>query len=107
MWFIFPQLALLSRSATARYYGIAGLEEARAYLAHPVLGPRLRQAAVAMLGNVGRPPEAVLGPVDSLKLKSSMTLFEAAGGDPVFARLLQAFYGGQRCERTQAAVRGR
>lgn len=105
MWFIFPQLALMGRSATAKYYGIADLEEARAYLAHAVLGPRLHQAAEAMLGNAGRPPEAILGPVDALKLKSSMTLFEAAGGDPVFARVLEAFYGGQRCDRTQAAVR--
>ena len=96
MWWIFPQLAALGRSGTAKAYGIADLEEARAYLAHPVLGPRLVEAARAMLGNAGQRPEAVLGGIDAMKLRSSMTLFAAVpGADPVFGEVLEAFYGGE------------
>ncbi|AXC49127.1 DUF1810 domain-containing protein [Paracoccus suum] len=104
MWFIFPQLAALGRSSTAKHYGIAGLAEARDYLADPVLGERLRQAATAMLANRGTPPEAVLGQVDALKLRSSATLFAAAGGGEVFQELLDEFYGGQPCPLTQQAL---
>lgn len=93
MWFVFPQLRGLGRSATADFYGIASLEEARRYLAHPVLGPRLREAAEALLSHAGTPPEAILGGVDAMKLRSSMTLFERAGEGP-FAAVLDAFYGG-------------
>ena len=96
MWFVFPQLAGLGRSETARFYGIAGLAEARAYLAHPVLGPRLGECTVAILGHAGQPADAILGGIDALKLCCSMTLFEAAGGDPVFAACLDAFHGGHR-----------
>ncbi len=97
MWWIFPQLAALGRSGTAKAYGIADLEEARAYLAHPVLGPRLVEAARAMLGNAGQRPEAVLGGIDAMKLRSSMTLFAAVpGADPVFEEVLEAFHGGER-----------
>ena len=96
MWWTFPQLAALGRSGTAKAYGIADLEEARAYLAHPVLGPRLVEAARAMLGNAGQRPEAVLGGIDAMKLRSSMTLFAAVpGADPVFGEVLEAFYGGE------------
>jgi uncharacterized protein (DUF1810 family) len=96
MWWIFPQLAALGRSGTAKAYGIADLEEATAYLAHPVLGPRLVEAARAMLGNAGQRPEAVLGGIDAMKLRSSMTLFAAVpGADPVFGEVLEAFYGGE------------
>ena len=97
MWWIFPQLAALGRSGTAKVYGIADLEEARAYLAHPVLGPRLVEAARAMLGNAGQRPEAILGEIDAMKLRSSVTLFAAVpGADPVFGEVLEAFYGGER-----------
>jgi uncharacterized protein (DUF1810 family) len=97
MWWIFPQLAALGRSGTAKAYGIADLEEARAYLAHPVLEPRLVEAARAMLGNAGQRPEAVLGGIDAMKLRSSMTLFAAVpGADPVFGEVLEAFYGGEK-----------
>ena len=73
MWFVFPQLRALGRSATAQRYGIADLAEARAYLADPVLGPRLTQCAEALRAHAGTPPEAILGPVDALKLRSSAT----------------------------------
>lgn len=98
MWFVFPQLAVLGRSGTAKFYGIEGLAEAKAYLAHPVLGARLEQAAQAMLRHRGRAAADILGPVDAMKLRSSMTLFEAVeGATPVFGEVLGAFYGGERC----------
>lgn len=101
MWFVFPQLRGLGRSETARVYGIADLAEARAYLAHPVLGPRLEEAVGLMLRHRGRPAEAVLGPVDGMKLRSCLTLFEAADpGRRMFAEALEAFYGGERCQPT-------
>ncbi|QUS37072.1 DUF1810 domain-containing protein [Falsirhodobacter algicola] len=94
MWFVFPQIAGLGRSPTAQTYAIASLEEARAYLAHPVLGLRLHQAADAALAHRGRPAEAVFGAVDAMKLRSSATLFDRAGGGAVFAALLDAFFDG-------------
>lgn len=97
MWFTFPQLAGLGRSATARHFGLAGLEEARAYLGHPLLGARLAECTDAMLRWPGRrSAEAILGPVDALKFASSMTLFEKAGGGARFAAALDGFYGGRR-----------
>lgn len=105
MWFVFPQIAGLGTSATARFYAIADLAEARAYLAHPVLGPRLREATAAMLRHAGTPPETILGAIDALKLRSSMTLFEAAADDPApFARCLDAFYGSVRDPETLARL---
>ncbi len=104
MWFVFPQLRSLGRSGTAKHYGIADLAEAQAYLADPVLGPRLVEAARAVLAHRGRPAEDIMGPVDALKLRSSATLFEAAGGDPVFGQLLDAFYDGERCPLTLAEL---
>ncbi len=100
MWFIFPQLTALGRSGTAKRYGIDGLAEARAYLAHPVLGPRLIEAAGAVLTHPDRSAEAIMGGIDAKKLRSSATLFEAAGGDEVFSELLDTFYGGARCPLT-------
>lgn len=105
MWFIFPQLRGLGRSATAQYYGLEDLDAARAWLADPVLGPRLIECARALLGHKGAAPEAILGPVDAKKLRSSATLFEAAGGGPEFAELLGMFYGGRRCSRTLELLR--
>ncbi len=107
MWFIFPQLRGLGRSATATRFGIADLAEARAYLRDPVLGPRLAACAGALLGHGTATAEDILGPVDALKLRSSATLFRAAG-DPRTARLMQAlldrFHGGQPCPLTLAAL---
>ncbi len=101
MWFVFPQLAGLGYSPTARHYGIQGLEEARAYLAHPMLGPRLREVAAAAAGLEGRTAREVFGSPDDLKLRSSLTLFEAAApGEPVFARALDALCAGERDGRT-------
>jgi uncharacterized protein (DUF1810 family) len=103
MWFIFPQIAGLGRSPTAQFYAIADAAEARAYLAHPVLGPRLRECTEAMLDWAGRKSaEAILGPLDALKFRSSMTLFEAAAASSGerFGRALNGFYAGQRDRAT-------
>jgi uncharacterized protein (DUF1810 family) len=95
MWFVFPQVAGLGRSPMAARYAISGLDEARAYLAHPVLGPRLVESAAALARQRGRPAAEILGEVDALKLRSSMTLFAAAAEDePVFGAVLDAFYDG-------------
>lgn len=101
MWFIFPQLAGLGHSPTARFYALASAAEARAYLANPLLGDRLREAVAAMLAHRGRRPEDILGGIDALKFRSSMTLFQAVADDPApFAEALAAFYDGARDERT-------
>lgn len=104
MWYVFPQLAALGRSGTAKHYGIRDLAEARAYLADPVLVANLHAAAAAMLENAGTPPEAVLGPVDAVKLRSCATLFRAAGGGEAFDRLLAEFFGGEADPATLAAL---
>ena len=105
MWWIFPQLAALGRSGTAKAYGIADLDEATAYLAHPVLGPRLREAARAMLAHQGTDPARVLGGIDALKLRSCATLFAAVpGAPPEFRALLDAFYDGEADPLTLAAL---
>ena len=94
IWFIFPQLAGLGRSEMSRFYGIVSLDEARAYLADPVLGPRLLECVAAVLAAPGRSAEAILGPVDAMKLRSSMTLFQrAAPGEGSFGAVLERFYG--------------
>lgn len=105
MWYVFPQLAALGRSGTAKHYGIRDMAEARAYLADPVLAGNLREAALAMLENAGTPPEAVLGPVDAMKLRSCATLFAAAGGGEVFERLLAEFYDGEADPATTELLR--
>lgn len=101
MWFVFPQVAGLGQSETSRRFGISGPAEARAYLVHPVLGARLDECTDTMLGWVGeRSAAAILGDVDAMKFRSSMTLFEAVGGGERFARALDAFCDGQRDDRT-------
>jgi uncharacterized protein (DUF1810 family) len=101
MWFVFPQVAGLGRSPTAQHFAVSGLDEARAYLAHPVLGPRLVEAARALTELPGGDPARVLGPVDALKLRSSMTLFAAADpAEPVFAEVLEQYFGGEPDEAT-------
>ena len=96
MWFVFPQLAGLGRSATAQRYALGGLAEARTYLAHPVLGARLREAAGAVAALADADPERVLGPVDALKLRSSMTLFARAAPEAeLFGRVLEQWYAGE------------
>jgi uncharacterized protein (DUF1810 family) len=105
MWFIFPQLAGLGRSPTAQYYAIRSLDEARAYLEHPLLGPRLRQCVEALLPHAGKhSAEAILGPIDALKLRSSLTLFDHVAPEDVFARALAGFFGGEPDARTLALI---
>ena len=97
MWYIFPQIAGLGQSSTARYYSIRDLEEAREYYTHPVLGQRLREISGALLELRGSDPVAVFGGIDSMKLKSSMTLFAvAAPDDPLFQQVLDKYYGGEQ-----------
>ncbi len=105
MWFIFPQIAGLGQSATSRLYAIGSAAEARAFLAHPVLGRRLRDCTGAVLTHPGKSAEAIFGPVDAMKLKSSMTLFEHAGDGPEpFGRCLAAFFAGERDAATLALL---
>jgi uncharacterized protein (DUF1810 family) len=97
MWFVFPQIAGLGRSATAQHFAIESLQEARAYLGDPVLGPRLLEASQALLELEGsRSASEVLGAIDAMKLRSSMTLFAAAApGEPAFRAVLDRFFGGE------------
>ena len=95
MWFVFPQHRDLGRSPTAKHYGLSGGEEARAYADHALLGPRLRQAARTVLAHLkaGEKAEAILGPVDALKLRSSMEIFaESVPDEPLFREVLGAIH---------------
>jgi len=95
MWFVFPQVAGLGRSGMAQRFAISGLDEARAYLAHPTLGRRLVECARALTGLDTADPDRVLGPVDAQKLRSSMTLFaHAAPDEPVFREVLDHYFDG-------------
>ena len=121
MWFVFPQVAGLGVSAMAREYAISSVAEARAYLAHPVLGPRLRECARVVAGTEGRSAGRIFGPVDAMKLRSSMTLFAAAAAAPgaaapaggeqageadgnVFRAVLAKYFGGVPDEATVARL---
>lgn len=102
MWFVFPQIAGLGHSPTAVTYAISSLDEARAYLAHPVLGPRLRESSQALLDLEGSSATEILGGVDAIKLRSSMTLFaHAAPEEPLFGLLLERYFEGAMDEATQ------
>ncbi|WP_432573620.1 DUF1810 domain-containing protein [Kineococcus sp. SYSU DK005] len=97
MWWVFPQVAGLGSSPTSQRYAVSGLPEAQAYLAHPVLGQRLRECARVLLDLPGRDPVAVFGEVDAAKLRSSMTLFAATDPEePTFDAVLEGFFGGER-----------
>jgi uncharacterized protein (DUF1810 family) len=105
IWFIFPQLAGLGRSETSRFFGISSLDEARAYLAHPVLGPRLHECANALLATRNSTAGEIFGSLDAMKVRSSMTLFHrAAPDDQVFVQMLDRFYGGKLDEATEALL---
>jgi uncharacterized protein (DUF1810 family) len=105
MWFVFPQLRGLGRSPTAQFYGLASADEARAYLAQPVLGQRLRQCVDLVLAVDGRSVHDIFGSPDDLKLRSSLTLFDhVAPHDPVFGRALDRLFGGVRDDRTLALL---
>jgi uncharacterized protein (DUF1810 family) len=97
IWFVFPQLRGLGRSATAQRYGISSLDEARAYLAHPVLGPRLRECTALVAAIDGSSVDDIFGWPDNLKVRSSMTLFTHATDDNAdFRGVLDKFYGGEQ-----------
>ena len=101
MWFVFPQLRALGRSATARHFGIADAEEAAAYARHAVLGPRLVLCSETMLGLAGKTALQILGSPDDLKFRSSMTLFaQVAPEEPVFRRAIERYFEGRMDERT-------
>jgi uncharacterized protein (DUF1810 family) len=107
MWFVFPQLAALGRSPTAKRFGLASLDEARAYLAHPVLGPRLREATRLVLAIRGSDAYAIFGTPDDLKFRSSMTLFGRADpGESAFRTALDRYYGGQEDATTLRLLDG-
>jgi uncharacterized protein (DUF1810 family) len=107
IWFVLPQLAGLGTSGMSREYGIRGLAEARAYLTHPVLGPRLRECAEALTDLAGSDPVAVMGGIDAVKLRSSMTLFaRAAEGEDAaaFRAVLEQYFGGEEDPHTLARL---
>jgi uncharacterized protein (DUF1810 family) len=105
MWFIFPQVAGLGFSSMSQRYAISGLAEARAYRQHPVLGPRLAECARILADTDGRTAGDIVGPVDAMKLRSSMTLFAAAAPDePVFGEVLTKYFGGVPDEATLARL---
>ena len=102
MWFVFPQIAGLGQSPTSRRYAISSLAEARAYLDHPVLGPRLIECARVLIALPGPSAQDVFGGIDAMKLRSSMTLFARADpANPVFAQVLDAYFGGVPDEATE------
>ena len=105
MWFIFPQVAGLGFSAMAQRFAISGLAEARAYLGHPVLGPRLRACTAAVAATEGSTADRILGPVDAMKLRSCMTLFTAAAPEEkVFGEVLARYFDGEPDEATLARL---
>ena len=95
MWFVFPQIEGLGSSPTARRYAIASLEEAKAYLEHPILGPRLNDCTELVLQVDGRTARQIFGQPDDMKFRSSMTLFAGAGTDPVYAGAIRKYFGGE------------
>lgn len=106
MWFVFPQVEGLGSSAMAQRYAIGSRGEAEAYLAHPVLGARLRECAEALLSVEGRSAHEIMGSPDDLKLQSSMTLFaEVDRSGSVFEAVLATYFGGRRCEQTLRFLR--
>jgi uncharacterized protein (DUF1810 family) len=105
MWFVFPQLRSLGRSATAKFYGLEGREEASAYWQHPLLGPRLGECTRRVLATAGRTAHEIFGSPDDLKLRSCMTLFDiVAPAEPAFRAVLDRFYGGEADPMTLAEI---
>src|ERR1035441_10066688 len=105
MWFVLPKITGLGRSSVSRRYAICSLAEARAYLAHPVLGPRLVECATIVAGLAGRTAEQIFGGIDAQKLRSSMTLFlHADPGEPVFGRMLDQYFGGKPAPGARAPL---
>ena len=104
IWFVLPQLRGLGRSSMAHEYGIAGRAEAEAYLAHPLLGARLRECVQVMLAHSQCSAASILGEIDAMKFRSCLTLFGAVSTDPLFSRALDRFYGGERDAATLALL---
>jgi uncharacterized protein (DUF1810 family) len=105
IWFIFPQLVGLGRSETSRFYGIKSIEEARAFVAHPIVGARLLECVGAVLGTSGATADQIFGSLDAMKVRSSMTLFHRAAPDePLFEQVLERFYRGVADEATDALL---
>jgi uncharacterized protein (DUF1810 family) len=104
MWFIFPQIAGLGHSAMAQRYAISSIEEARAYLAHPILGPRYRECVTALQDLASTTAKAVFGAVDAIKLRSSLTLFAATGDAPVCDAAIERWFGAEKDEATTRII---
>ena len=105
IWYIFPQLRGLGHSYNSQFYGIADIDEAKAYLDHPVLGARLRVITLAVLSHSDKDIEEIMSTrIDAKKFKSSMTLFDVVSPNDIFARALDTFYGGSRSRRTLAML---
>lgn len=108
IWYVFPQMKGLGHSPNAQFYGIVDLEEARAYLAHPVLGTRLREITQEVLRHADRDIVSIMGwEIDARKFKSSMTLFDAVSPNDIFTQALEVFFAGSRDRRTLAALSDR
>lgn len=105
IWYIFPQIKGLGFSYNSEYYGITSLQEARDYLENELLRKRFFEITESLLMHKGKDIESIMGDIDSLKLKSSMTLFDAVQPGSVFGEVLDEFYGGERCRRTLEKIR--
>ena len=105
MWFIFPQIAGLGRSSMARRFAITSIAEAQAYLDHPLLGARLRECVSALANLSDADAGHVFGTIDAMKLKSSLTLFDAVGGGPLFTAAIDRWFGGEKDELTLQILR--
>lgn len=100
MWFIFPQIEGLGYSETSKYYAVRGPGEAKDYLAHPILGKRLKEISMALLTHKGNDAEKVFGRIDAQKLQSSMTLFKSVSRDPIFQAVLDKYFEGEEDRKT-------
>ena len=100
IWYIFPQIKGLGFSYQSQFYGITDRQEAEAYLAEPTLNARLREITLALLKHTDKSADQILGHIDALKVKSSMTLFDAISPNDIYAEVLNTFYNGQRCQKT-------
>ena len=107
MWYIFPQLRGLGRSDTAWRFGIKGTEEAKEYVEHPVLGPRLVEITKEVLNHKDKTPSDIFGYIDDIKMRSCMTLFELVSDEPVFGKVLDTFYNGERDDKTMEVLEQR
>ena len=100
IWYIFPQLEGLGISERSQFFGVKDVDEARAFLEDPTLGPRYEECVSALLSNSKTPIEDIMGPLDAKKLQSSLTLMLKAGGGPIVEKAIEEFYGGELCEKT-------